>query len=75
MVRYFAEDDIASLAVKHDGGVVTRFHEACGEEKFRAAIERSTKTLDATYTRLSMWGSALAKEIGKGLDLATLRIS
>ncbi|KVX52755.1 DUF262 domain-containing protein [Burkholderia cenocepacia] len=74
IVRFFAEDDIAHLAAANDGAVVESFHEACDDEKFRASIERSTKTLDATYTRLNIWGGRLASIIGKNLDLATLRI-
>lgn len=74
IVRFFAEDDIAHLAAANDGAVVESFHEACDDEKFRASIERSTKTLDATYTRLNIWGGRLASIIGKDLDLATLRI-
>lgn len=75
IVRFFAEMDVAALAVKNDGAVLGAFQGLCGDPKFRAYIEGSTKTLDATYTRLSMWGDGVAKIIGKGLDLGTLRIS
>jgi uncharacterized protein with ParB-like and HNH nuclease domain len=75
IARFFAEKDVADLAVKNTDAVLGTFHGLCGDPKFRAYIEGSTKTLEATYTRLSMWGDGLAKNIGKGLDLATLRIS
>ena len=75
IVRFFAETEVADLAVKNDGAVIGSFQGLCGDPKFRAYIEGSTKTLDATYTRLSMWGDGLAKIIGKKLDLVTLRIS
>lgn len=75
VVRFFAETEVADLAVKNDAAVMARFRGLCGEPKFRTYIEGTTKTLEATYGRLSMWGDALAKDIGKGLDLVTLRIS
>lgn len=75
IVRFFAETDVANMAVMNDGAVLGTFQGLCGDPKFRAYIEGSTKTLEATYSRLSMWGDGLAKIIGKGLDLATLRIS
>lgn len=75
IARFFAEKDVANLSVENADAVLDTFHGLCGDPKFRAYIEGSTKTLDATYTRLSMWGEGLAKNIGKGLDLVTLRIS
>ncbi len=75
VVRFFAETEVADLAVKNGAAVMSSFQVLCGEPKFRTYIEGTTKTLDATYGRLSLWGNSLAKDIGKGLDLATLRIS
>lgn len=75
LIRYFAEMDVANLAVKNDNAVRASFNELCDDLKFRSYIEGSTKTLEATNARLSMWGEKLAQDIGKGLDLGTLRIS
>lgn len=74
IVRFFAEDDIASLSIKHRGAVIATFQNVCTDDKFRAAIERSTKTLDATFTRINMWGERLANLVGKKLDRVNLRL-
>lgn len=75
MVRFFAESEVSDLAVKNYTAVLASFQRLCEEPMFRTYIEGTTKTLEATHGRLSMWGRELAREIGKGLDLATLRIS
>ena len=75
IVRYFAEMDVANLAEKNNGAVCASFRVLCDDLKFRSYIEGSTKTLEATNARLSMWGEKLALDIGKKLDHGTLRIS
>lgn len=75
VVRFFAEPEVSDLAVKNGVAVLAKFRMLCGEPRFRTYIEGTTKTLEATHGRLSMWGVALAQEIGRDLDLATLRIS
>lgn len=74
IVRYFAEDEIAALAVKSDGAVIAKFQEVCGSDIFRSAIEKSTKTQEATRNRLTVWGNALSAVIGKKLDIQMIRI-
>ncbi len=74
IVRFFAEAEVVNLAVVNAEAVRGTFHGLCGDAKFRAYIEGTTKTLEATRTRLAMWGDGLAKNIGKGLDIVTLRI-
>ena len=75
IVRYFSEDDIAALAIQDPVAVVREFHSVCEIEQFRAAIERSTKTVDATRVRLVLWGQRLAKLTGKTLDIKAVRIA
>lgn len=74
IVRFFAEPDVASLAVKNDGTVREIFKRLCGDPQYRAYIEGSTKTLAATFNRLTMWGSDLAKVVGMEMDFVNLRI-
>jgi hypothetical protein len=74
IVRYFADDEIADLAVMNGPAVVAKFQQTCGDNAFRSAIEQSTKTREATGARLSIWGAALAEVIGKTFDSLTFRI-
>ncbi|NDV13547.1 DUF262 domain-containing protein [Crenobacter caeni] len=75
IIRYFAETDVASLAVRNDHTVRASFQVLCDDPQFRSYIEGSTKTLEATHARLSMWGEKLALDIGKRLDIDNLRVS
>jgi len=74
IVRYFADAEIAKLAIKNDAAVITTFHDVCGLVDFRSAIEKSTKTREATSGRLLMWGTALSDVIGKRFDAQTMHI-
>jgi hypothetical protein len=69
MTRYFAEEKIAGAAKAHGDAVVEAFQSLCEKsESFRNAIERSTKDIDTTKTRLDEWGAALAAVIGASFD-------
>lgn len=74
IARYFADDDVAALAIQRAEPVVREFFSVCDIEQFRAAIERSTKTVDATRVRLLLWGERLAAVLGKTLDVQAMRI-
>lgn len=74
IVRYFAEEEIAALAVKNSSAVIAKYQEVCGLANFRSAIEKTTKTHEATANRLTIWGTALADAIDKKLDTNAIRI-
>lgn len=74
IARYFADADVAMLAANNPDAVVKEFRSVCNIEQFRAAIERSTKTVEATHVRLMLWGSQLASVVGKKIDQQTMRI-
>ncbi|MDP1925637.1 MAG: DUF262 domain-containing protein [Thiobacillus sp.] len=75
IVRYFAEDEISALAIKNRDVVIANYQEVCGLPDFRNAIEKSTKTLEATSNRLTIWGAALAAIVGKQFDIKSFRIN
>ncbi|RQM44063.1 DUF262 domain-containing protein [Paraburkholderia bannensis] len=74
IVRYFAEGSTSQAAVANKDNVIQKFQEVCGNEAFRNAIEKSTKTQEATRNRLTIWGEALSAVIGKPFDLKEMRI-
>ena len=74
VARYFAEEDVARLAVDRRDGVLEAFGEICADPEFKAAIEKTTKTIGATNARLVLWGTKLAAVIGRSFDMTTRRI-
>jgi hypothetical protein len=74
IVRYFAEGHTSKAAVANKDHVIQKFQEVCGNETFRNAIEKSTKTQEATRNRLTIWGEALSAVTGKPFDEKEMRI-
>jgi hypothetical protein len=63
MVFYFSDPVISEAAEKNPAGVEKAFKELCSSSnsEFREAVEKSTTSIGATHTRLSLWGKALLK--------------
>ena len=63
MVFYFSDPVIREAAEKNPAGVEKAFKELCSSSnsEFREAVEKSTTSIGATHTRLSLWGKALLK--------------
>lgn len=74
ITRFFGDSSISGLAVTHKASIINRFHQICLDERFRDAIERTTKTPKAVNDRHSIWGKALAEIIGKNLDEENMRL-
>lgn len=75
MTRYFAEEKIAAVSKARSTIVVDTFKTLCeGSESFRNAIERSTKDVETTKTRLKEWGVRLAGALDATFDDASTTI-
>ncbi len=63
MVFYFSDPVIREAAEKNPAAVEKAFKELCSlsNSEFREAVEKSTTSIGATHTRLSLWGKALLK--------------
>lgn len=62
MVFYFSEKNIREAAMLKRNEVERAFQRLCVEDStFLASLELTTKSLGATFTRLSMWASTLAE--------------
>ncbi|MFJ6096613.1 DUF262 domain-containing protein [Williamsia muralis] len=73
MTYYFDDASVvdASLATKDE--VVSAFVKLCEDDPvFSSSIQATTKSLEATHTRLSAWGRALSEAIDIPLDIPTL---
>lgn len=70
---YFSDDKIAEQAVSRKDDVKEAFKSLCLEsEGFRNAIEATTKSIDATHTRLYLWGSKLKDVVGLNFNIPAL---
>jgi Protein of unknown function DUF262 len=64
MTFYARDEGIRSGMLAHSDKVVDAFKEVCKEKGFVEAITTTTKSREAIYARLSMWGSMLESSIG-----------
>lgn len=72
MTRYFSDEKVSNASSARSADVVAAFKTLCdSSEPFRNAIERSTKDVETTKTRLNEWGGALATALGATFDNAS----
>lgn len=72
--RFFAQADIAALAIAHQADVVSAFKEVSLSQVFKDSIEKTPKTVAATFQRVDIWGERLARCLGRGYDRVAHRI-
>ncbi|WBY03295.1 DUF262 domain-containing protein [Ramlibacter tataouinensis] len=75
VVRFFAEPAVAKAAVQKRTQVVQAFHKVCLSTEFKDAIEKTTKSLEATKTRIDIWGLVLADVLRLKYDSTIRRIA
>jgi len=67
---YFADSQVRAATVGHEAALETAFRTLCETDNdFLAAIERTTKSIGATATRLNLWANKLNEVLG--LELAS----
>ncbi len=74
IVRYFADPLVAKSATAKKAQVVNSFRRVCLQPEFKAAIEKTTKSLEATRARMDIWGTALAEVLRLKYDPASRRL-
>jgi hypothetical protein len=73
MTFYFSEPSVRRKAITGKAGVEADFRKLCSSNNdFVKSIEVTTKSIDATVTRLGIWGKTLAKRLD--LKLAVPRV-
>ena len=60
IIRFFAEPKIVAAAQGKSDAITTAFKEVCTDAPFRSAVEKTTKSIEATKTRTNKWGQKLA---------------
>jgi hypothetical protein len=70
---YFSDAEIAKKALSRKEAVLEAFKKLWVEsEEFRNSVETTTKSLTATSTRLSLWGSVLREALGVDFNIPKL---
>lgn len=70
---YFSNEKIAKKALSRKKAVQEAFKKLWMEsEEFRNSVETTTKSLTATSTRLSLWGSVLKEALGIDFNIPKL---
>jgi|SRR3954447_4266504 len=68
IMYFFADENVRELAVRRSRQVKQSFQALCVENsEFLGAIERTTKSIGATRTRLAIWANALNGVLGTQL--------
>lgn len=75
IARFFSEPAVAVAAIAKKKEVVEAYKAICSDPIFKAAIERTTKSVEATETRINMWGQKLSYTLGLTYDLEKMRIA
>lgn len=74
MMFYFSNSGVSRKAISAQKGVESDFRKLCEtNSEFRSSLETTTKSIQATVTRLSIWGEALAKRIKTKIPIPRLR--
>lgn len=75
ITRYFADPSINESVTIHKDQIVKDFEAICiNNQAFKDAIERTTKTPSATFTRYKIWGQQLEGILGRKLDTQIMRL-
>lgn len=73
VMHYFADPIVRDSAVANKQAVEDQFKTLCVQDQmFLGAIEKTTKSLDATHIRFSKWASALNESLGTKIPVPML---
>lgn len=72
--RFFAQPDVAAKAILKKSEVIESFKEVCLVQSFKDSVEKTPKTVAATFQRVDLWGEKLATCLGMTYDKTMRRI-
>lgn len=72
--RFFTSTVINDEAILRSPEVIKTFKDLCETQSFKDSIEKTPKTVRATFQRVDLWGKSLAACIGKPYDSIQRRI-
>jgi hypothetical protein len=74
LIRFFAEEHVANLALANQPAVIEAYKRVCLTPAFKDAIEKTTKSQSATRSRVGIWGAQLAATLNLGFDQQSARL-
>lgn len=74
IARFFADGEVAVKAAASGEVVVDSFKALCLDQSFRDAIEKTPKTVGATFHRIERWGQRLGQTLQMNYDTAQRRL-
>jgi hypothetical protein len=75
IARFFADQVVSDAVRGQEVHIVEAFKKLCLEVAFRDSIERTTKSVQATFYRIDRWGQVLADCLGLTYDKISRRIA
>jgi hypothetical protein len=75
MVFYFRHPDVADAARRQPQAVIEAYEAASKGDSFQESLQTTTKSIGATWTRLSGWGEALADALQMPLQQVEMKDS
>lgn len=73
LMHYFAEPSVRAAALADPTSVENSFKSLCtSDQAFLGSIEKTTKSIDATFTRFSKWAQALNASLGTNVYVPAL---
>lgn len=72
--RFFAQPDVAAQAIVLQSQVIEAYKEVSSIQVFKDSIEKTPKTVVATFQRIDIWGERLAVCLGRSYDKVAHRI-
>ena len=74
VTRFFADPNVVKEVVGKETDVVASFKAICLDREFKDAIEKTTKSVGSTFTRIDRWGGTLAQTLGMTYNKTDHRI-
>lgn len=75
LTRFFCDDLIVKKLEMSEYDIIGAFKEICLEQSFRDSIEKTTKSVEATFYRVDSWGKRLADSLGQTYNIKLHRIT
>lgn len=72
--RFFAQPDVSAESISRQSEVVDAFKAVSQIQVFKDSIEKTPKTVMATFQRIDLWGEHLAACLGRTYDKTSHRI-
>lgn len=74
VIRFFSDTEVVAASQEKGVDIVEAYKKVCLDPKFRDSIEKTTKSVDATFSRIDLWGKALGMCVGLNYNQGLRRL-